>query len=110
MKKFYITTPVYYVNSKPHIGHSYTQVACDTVARFMRQCGHEVFFMTGSDEHGEKIEKTTLERGYKQGEEKKFVDQIVPVFLGAALSDSGARCRWPERWSSPRAWSDMSRA
>lgn len=80
MKKFYITTPVYYVNSKPHIGHSYTQVACDVVARFMRQSGNDVFFMTGSDEHGEKIEKTTLERGYKQGEEKKFVDQIVPAF------------------------------
>jgi methionyl-tRNA synthetase len=46
----------------------------------MRQLGHEVFFMTGSDEHGEKIEKTTLERGYKKGEEKRFVDEIVPVF------------------------------
>lgn len=80
MKKFYITTPLYYVNSKPHIGHSYTQIACDTVARFMRQCGHEVFFMTGTDEHGEKIEKATIEHGYKEGEEKKFVDEIAPVF------------------------------
>ena len=46
----------------------------------MRQAGHEVFFMTGTDEHGEKIEKSTLERGFKQGEEKKFVDEIVPIF------------------------------
>ena len=80
MSKFYITTPLYYVNSKPHIGHSYTTVACDVVARFMRQTGSDVFFMTGTDEHGEKIEKATLERGFKAGEEQKFVDEIVPVF------------------------------
>jgi len=81
MSKFYITTPLYYVNSKPHIGHSYTQVVCDAAARFMRQAGHDVFFMTGTDEHGEKIEKTTIERGFKPGEEKKFVDEIVPSFI-----------------------------
>ncbi|MDP3790848.1 MAG: methionine--tRNA ligase [Candidatus Omnitrophota bacterium] len=80
MNKFYITTPLYYVNSKPHIGHSYTQIACDTVARFLRLRGDDVFFMTGTDEHGEKIEKATLARGFKKGEEKKFVDEIVPVF------------------------------
>lgn len=80
MPKFYITTPLYYVNSKPHIGHSYTQIACDTVARFMKMAGHDVFFMTGTDEHGEKIEKTTIEKGFKPGEEKRFVDEIVPKF------------------------------
>jgi methionyl-tRNA synthetase len=80
MPKFYISTPLYYVNAKPHIGHSYTQIACDTVAKFMRMSGYEVFFLTGSDEHGEKIEKATLARGYKQGEEKKFVDEIVSTF------------------------------
>ncbi len=79
-KTYYITTPIYYVNSKPHIGHSYTQIACDTVARFMRQAGHNVFFMTGTDEHGEKIEKATIEAGFKAGEEQKFVDGIVPIF------------------------------
>jgi len=82
MKKFYITSPIYYVNSKPHIGHSYTQVACDTVARFMRQSGHEAFFMTGTDEHGEKVEKATIERGFKEGEEQKFVDEVAPLFKG----------------------------
>ena len=81
-KKYYITTPLYYVNSKPHIGHSYTQVACDTVARFLRQSGESVFFMTGTDEHGEKIEKATIDAGFKEGEEKRFVDSIVPVFRG----------------------------
>jgi methionyl-tRNA synthetase len=80
MPKFYITTPLYYVNSKPHIGHSYTQIACDAVARFAKMRGEDVFFLTGTDEHGEKIEKATIERGFKQGEEKRFVDEIVPVF------------------------------
>lgn len=80
MPKFYLTTPIYYVNSKPHIGHSYTQIACDAVSRFMRQAGSEVFFLTGTDEHGEKIEKATIEAGFKAGEEKKFVDSIVPIF------------------------------
>jgi methionyl-tRNA synthetase len=74
MAKFYVTTPIYYVNAKPHIGHSYTEIACDTVARFLRQTGTDVFFMTGTDEHGEKIEKATIEAGYKEGEEQKFVD------------------------------------
>jgi methionyl-tRNA synthetase len=82
MNKFYITTPLYYVNSKPHIGHSYTNIAVDTISRFYRMKGYDVFFMTGTDEHGEKIEKATLARGFKAGEEKKFVDEIVPVFEG----------------------------
>ncbi len=80
MSKFYITTPLYYVNSKPHIGHSYTQVACDTVSRFAKMSGREVFFMTGTDEHGEKIEEATIAKGLKAGEEKRFVDAIVPIF------------------------------
>lgn len=79
-KTFYITTPLYYVNSSPHIGHSYTQIACDTVSRFMKNAGADVFFMTGTDEHGEKIEEATLAKGFKQGEEQRFVDSIVPVF------------------------------
>jgi len=82
MKKFYITTPLYYVNSKPHIGHSYTNIAVDTVSRYHRSKGYDVFFMTGTDEYGEKIEKAALAKGFKKGEEKKFVDEIVPVFKG----------------------------
>jgi methionyl-tRNA synthetase len=80
MGKLYITTPIYYVNSKPHIGHSYTQIACDVVSRFCRMRQDDVVFQTGSDEHGEKIEEATLAKGFKQGEEKKFVDTIVPIF------------------------------
>ncbi len=78
--KFYITTPLYYVNASPHIGHSYTQIATDTLARFHRLLGDDVFFLTGTDEHGEKIEKATIEAGLKRGEEKAFVDGIVPNF------------------------------
>ncbi len=59
MKKFYyITTPIYYVNDKPHIGHAYTTILCDSFARFNRLLGKDVFFLTGTDEHGEKIERT----------------------------------------------------
>jgi len=79
-KPFYITTPLYYVNAAPHIGHSYTEIATDTIARFHKLLGEEVFFMTGTDEHGEKIEKASLEAGFKEGEEKKFIDTIVPNF------------------------------
>lgn len=50
---FQITTPIYYVNDKPHIGHAYTSLACDVVARFMRLSGREVFFLSGTDEHGQ---------------------------------------------------------
>ncbi|MFH1878829.1 MAG: methionine--tRNA ligase [Candidatus Omnitrophota bacterium] len=81
MKKFYITTPIYYVNANPHIGHAYTQIAVDALARYHRMLGEKVFFLTGTDEHGEKIEEASLKAGYEKGGEKKFVDSIVPNFL-----------------------------
>ena len=56
-KKFYITTPIYYVNDVPHIGHAYTTIAADVVARFKRLEGYEVFFLTGTDEHGQKVQQ-----------------------------------------------------
>src|SRR5437016_1865404 len=55
---FYITTPIYYVNDRPHIGHAYTSVACDVLARFYRLAGYNVKFLTGTDEHGQKVEKS----------------------------------------------------
>jgi len=61
--KFYITTPIYYVNDVPHIGHAYTTIAADTLARYHRLLGDEVFFLTGTDEHGQKVEKAAQERG-----------------------------------------------
>ncbi|MCA9310174.1 MAG: class I tRNA ligase family protein, partial [Phycisphaerales bacterium] len=60
---YYITTPIYYVNDQPHIGHCYTTIVADAVARFMRLAGHDVFFLTGTDEHGQKVEKSAAARG-----------------------------------------------
>ncbi len=76
-KPYYITTPLYYVNSKPHIGHAYTNVLCDAFARFHKLLGEEVFFMTGTDEHGTKIDKAARE---VEKPPQEFVDQIVPEF------------------------------
>ena len=83
MKKFYITTPIYYVNANPHIGHAYTQIAVDVVSRYRKMLGEDVFFLTGTDEHGEKIEEAALAAGFKQGDEKSFVDSIVVNFKKA---------------------------
>ena len=63
IKRYYVTTPIYYVNDKPHIGHAYTTLACDVLARFKRLDGYEVMFLTGTDEHGQKVEKAA--RTYK---------------------------------------------
>ncbi|MCX5884932.1 MAG: methionine--tRNA ligase, partial [Proteobacteria bacterium] len=76
-KKFYITTPIYYVNDIPHIGHAYTTVAADVLARYHRLSGFEVFFLTGTDEHGKKVEKTALENGEKPIE---LADRVVKRF------------------------------
>jgi methionyl-tRNA synthetase len=62
-KPFYITTPIYYVNDVPHIGHAYTTAAADVIARFQRLSGREVFFLTGTDEHGQKVEKAAAQSG-----------------------------------------------
>ncbi len=55
--KYYITTPIYYVNGAPHIGHAYTSIAADVMARFKRLDGYDVFFLTGTDEHGQKVSR-----------------------------------------------------
>lgn len=83
MSKFYITTPIYYVNARPHVGHAYTQVAVDALARYHRLLGEEVFFLTGTDEHGEKIEEACVKAGLGKGNEKEFVDGIVSKFKDA---------------------------
>ena len=62
-KRFYITTPIYYVNDSPHIGHSYTTVAADAIARYQRLRGHEVTFLTGTDEHGTKVARSAADQG-----------------------------------------------
>ena len=73
-KNFYITTPIYYPSGKLHIGHSYTTVAADTVARYKRMRGFDVMFLTGTDEHGQKIEERAAAAGVTP---KAFVDDIV---------------------------------
>ncbi|WP_096026160.1 methionine--tRNA ligase [Campylobacter lanienae] len=76
MKKF-ITTPIYYVNDIPHIGHAYTTIICDTLARFYRLRGDDVFFLTGTDEHGQKIEEAAKARGKSP---KEYADEISAKF------------------------------
>ena len=76
-KKFYITTPIYYPSGNPHIGHCYTTVACDSIARYKRKQGYDVMFLTGTDEHGQKIEEKAKEKGITP---KQYVDEIVETF------------------------------
>jgi methionyl-tRNA synthetase len=73
-KSYYITTPIYYPSDNLHIGHAYTTVAADCIARFKRMQGFDVFYLTGTDEHGQKIEKVALEKGMKP---QDYVDGIV---------------------------------
>ena len=64
-KKFYVTTPIYYPNDIPHIGHAYTTLAADIIARWKRLKGENVFFLTGTDEHGKKIQEAAEKQGKK---------------------------------------------
>src|SRR6516225_8382200 len=74
-KKFYITTPIYYANAKPHVGHAYTTLVCDAIARRKRLLGYDTFFLTGNDEHGQKIERSA-----GQTPPQKWVDQVSAEF------------------------------
>jgi methionyl-tRNA synthetase len=76
-RKFYITTPIYYVNARPHIGHAYTTLACDTIARRQRMLGAETFFLTGTDEHGQKIERAAQAAGKTP---QQYADEISAEF------------------------------
>jgi methionyl-tRNA synthetase len=76
-RKFYITTPIYYVNARPHIGHAYTTIACDAIARRQRMLGAETFFLTGTDEHGQKIERAAQAAGTTPQE---YADEISAEF------------------------------
>ena len=76
-RRFYVTTPIYYVNDKPHIGHAYTTLACDVLARFKRLDGYDVMFLTGTDEHGQKVEKAAGEKGVTP---QQFTDSVSQNF------------------------------
>jgi methionyl-tRNA synthetase len=76
-KKFYLTTPIYYVNARPHIGHAYTTIAADVIARRHRLLGDDTFFLTGTDEHGQKIERSAAAAGIPP---QQFADQVSAQF------------------------------
>ncbi|GAB5358767.1 hypothetical protein AAMO2058_000487000 [Amorphochlora amoebiformis] len=80
-KKYYITTPIYYVNDKPHIGHAYTTVACDILARYHRLSGEDVLFVTGTDEHGQKVQQSAEKAGMSPQE---FVNTVAQNFESLA--------------------------
>ena len=80
-KTYYITTPIYYVNDVPHIGHAYTTLACDVLARFMRLDGYDVNFLTGTDEHGQKVEKAAARAGV---DPQTFTDRVSQNFRDLA--------------------------
>jgi methionyl-tRNA synthetase len=86
-KRYYVTTPIYYVNDVPHIGHTYTTLACDVLARFKRLDGYDVKFLTGTDEHGQKVEKAATAAGI---EPQAFTDRVSQNFrdLAAAMNFS----------------------
>ncbi|MEO3431742.1 methionine--tRNA ligase [Inquilinus sp. CAU 1745] len=76
-KAFYVTTPIYYVNAAPHIGHAYTTMACDVIARFKRLDGYDVRFLTGTDEHGQKVQKSAQAAGT---DPQSFTDEVSQTF------------------------------
>src|SRR5688572_26842169 len=79
-RKFYITTPIYYPNAEPHLGHVYTTLAADTIARYHRLAGDDTFFLTGTDEHGIKMVKTAEAAGV---EPRFLADRYVQAFQNA---------------------------
>ncbi len=76
-QKFYLTTPIYYVNARPHIGHAYTTIAADVIARRHRLLGDDTFLLTGTDEHGQKVERSAAAAGLSP---QQFADQVSASF------------------------------
>ncbi|MEO5374642.1 MAG: methionine--tRNA ligase [Alphaproteobacteria bacterium] len=111
-KPFYITTPIYYVNDRPHIGHAYTTLACDVMARFKRLDGFDVKFLTGTDEHGQKVEKSAAAAGIPP---RDFTDQVSQNFRDLARlmnfsNDDFIRTTEPRHRRSCQAlWEELRR-
>ncbi len=109
---FYVTTPIYYVNDVPHIGHAYTTLACDTIARFARLDGRRVWFLTGTDEHGQKVEKAASAAGL---EPQAFTDQVAGRFRELArrmqiTDDDFIRTTEGRHWAGVQAlWRELAR-
>ena len=90
MKSFYITTPIYYINFSGHIGHAYTTIACDILARYNKLLGNDVYFLSGTDEHGQKVEQAAINQSLKPQDfadkmSVKFKDLIT--FLNCEIND-----------------------
>ncbi|MGA8675213.1 MAG: class I tRNA ligase family protein, partial [Candidatus Acidiferrales bacterium] len=88
--KYYLTTPIYYANSRPHVGSAYTTIVCDVIARYKRMCGYDVAYLTGTDEHGVNIERAAEAAGVTP---QQLVDKNEKIFrdlwklLGITLTD-----------------------
>ncbi len=110
---FYITTPIYYVNDKPHIGHAYTSVACDVLARFKRLTGWNVKFLTGTDEHGQKVEKSAQREGVSPqalADKNSKVFQDLADLMGLS-NDDFIRTTEPRHIAAAQAlWQRMEEA
>lgn len=98
MPKFYISTPIYYVNAAPHIGHAYTTIVADTIKRIRRMLGDEAYLTTGSDEHGQKVERSAAAAGL---EPQQFTDRISDAFR-AEWNELGLEFDFFRRTSDPR--------
>jgi methionyl-tRNA synthetase len=113
MKPFYITTPIYYVNDKPHIGHAYSTIAADVMCRYQRLRGRPARFLTGTDEHGQKIERRAAEEGIAP---QAFVDRMAPPFreafdeLGCAYDDFIRTTEERHESCVKRLWSRLEKA
>ena len=111
--RYYITTPIYYVNDVPHIGHAYSTLACDVAARFMRLDGREVMFLTGTDEHGQKVAKAAEKAGV---DPQSFTDKVSRNFRDLAevmnySNDQFIRTTEPRHIESCQAiWRKMQEA
>ncbi|HXP32106.1 MAG TPA: methionine--tRNA ligase [Stellaceae bacterium] len=110
---YYLTTPIYYVNDSPHIGHAYTTVACDALARFMRLDGRRVMFLTGTDEHGQKVDKSARAAGL---DPQSFCDKVSENFreMGRLMNisnDDFIRTTEPRHIRASQAiWEELERA
>ena len=112
-KPYYVTTPIYYVNDAPHIGHAYTTLSCDVLARFKRLDGYDVLFLTGTDEHGQKVEKAAAKAG---AEPQAFTDRVSANFRDLAkamnfTNDDFIRTTEPRHIESVQAiWTKLAKA
>jgi methionyl-tRNA synthetase len=112
-QRYYITTPIYYVNGEPHIGHAYTSIAADVMARFKRLDGYEVFFLTGTDEHGQKVEQAAAAAGV---DPQTWVDGISANFramtdaMGVSYDDWIRTTEERHKVSSAELWRRIARS